>query len=402
MNRIALGVVAAHVFVACAGSPGPADPCGNCRSGEHCRDGVCIPDDCQSPYIWCDGVCTDGTSDPANCGRCGSVCRDGRACIDGVCLCAQGTQACDGTCVNTQADSHNCGVCGHICPSGQWCANGSCGCSANLNTDPTNCGQCGNRCPSGYVCSSGQCKCSLNLNTDNMNCGSCGHRCASDQTCVSGTCKGSLGADCSTTSCAQGYLCVYDYGDQMPRCRLTCSSSSSNCHETCPTGTTCTYVTDGNGNGYRACLGARPNYAPCGCDYGQCAAGNFCVDFSGTSAPNGYCMWMCSGPSDCSSSETCQAITNGPNACLPTRNGGVLHSICVDILGGALSYFGVSSLCSLCYYAVDAIANWCDGYVPALGGYVCEWLGNQLCDYLKVQTNCAAYNADWACTVLGF
>jgi hypothetical protein len=90
--------------------------CGvSCMTGGVCTDGACvcptdIPDECTAG-------CVDFLTDNGNCGGCaetdGDVCdtANGYQCIGGSCECAPGTTLCDGVCTNTSVDPDNCGGC---------------------------------------------------------------------------------------------------------------------------------------------------------------------------------------------------------------------------------------------------------------------------------------------------
>ncbi|HET8724355.1 MAG TPA: hypothetical protein VFM53_09140 [Anaeromyxobacteraceae bacterium] len=51
----------------------------------YCSDGDCV---CGWGYTPCgpDGICTELTQNPSNCGACGVVCADGGICVDAVCV----------------------------------------------------------------------------------------------------------------------------------------------------------------------------------------------------------------------------------------------------------------------------------------------------------------------------
>src|SRR5689334_18860566 len=63
------------------------------------------------PGMACNGTCIDTTSDPLNCGACGTACTAGMACLGGTCSdsCPPGTDFCAGTCLDFSNDRDNCG-----------------------------------------------------------------------------------------------------------------------------------------------------------------------------------------------------------------------------------------------------------------------------------------------------
>ncbi len=161
----------------------------------------------------CSGTCSDLTTDPNNCGSCGTVCTNGSSCTNGQCQgeCSSGLSWCNGKCVNLLSDYTSCGSCGN------WCY-------TPINGYPIcNAGTCQWVCSAGYA----DCDnfvgngCETNLNTIS-NCGSCGNVCPAGQMCVGGVCTGKVnGAPCSVaTECASGF-CVSGVC-----CDLACPSGS--------------------------------------------------------------------------------------------------------------------------------------------------------------------------------
>jgi hypothetical protein len=203
------------------------------------------------------GSCsTDTTSDPSNCGGCGTVCPS-QICVNSQCACdASGTPPCpDGTCASpdTNSDPTHCGAaCGNCYnqtgSDTSTCSAGVCQC---LCADGTACpGSDASSCNSGTVCGSGQQDClgngtCIDLTSDANNCSGCGVVCPSGF-CVSSTCAcdssgtptcnnacpdytsdnnncGSCGNDCTQANGQQGY------GPQA-----ICSGSNCTCTCTCP------------------------------------------------------------------------------------------------------------------------------------------------------------------------
>lgn len=75
----------------------------------------------------CCGRCVDLSSDPQNCGSCGTSC-GACICTSGFCEGPPGLTFCSGTgaCANLRTDPSNCGLCGHACVAGQRCVSGVC------------------------------------------------------------------------------------------------------------------------------------------------------------------------------------------------------------------------------------------------------------------------------------
>lgn len=185
---------------------------------------------CAAPSTPCAGQCTDVSSDPANCGACGTVCSASQVCSQGVCgsSCAAGLTKCGAACVDITGSQANCGSCGHACPSDQTCWQSECicpmgqdacgdgGACIDVQQNPSHCGKCNEVCAEGATCSAGQCACPgleiacdgacVDASSDESNCGECGETCGPGTSCLSGACL-----DPSTLSCSgsqQGYSCT--------------------------------------------------------------------------------------------------------------------------------------------------------------------------------------------------
>ena len=103
---------------ACNGNTGRL--CGSCGAYVCCPTGAAC----------CNGICTDLSSDPNNCGACENVCpASAPFCIQGACAlnpCATGLTFCDPACVDLISDPFNCGACYHQCAPSEVCAGGVC------------------------------------------------------------------------------------------------------------------------------------------------------------------------------------------------------------------------------------------------------------------------------------
>jgi hypothetical protein len=175
--------------------------CGRaCAAGVACQNGMCggggqvtCPPSAQTCTDAAGGkvYCADTQHDPGNCGACGHVCPSNATCTAGTCQGGGGTgtypglAACPGAngapmCTNLTSDPANCGACGTVCTSGQSCYGGQCASApppptcppdattctdaaggktycTNLAYDPGNCGACGMVCPAGNACQNGAC-----------------------------------------------------------------------------------------------------------------------------------------------------------------------------------------------------------------------------------------------------
>ncbi len=116
------------------GTSGDGGTSGGGTSGSGGTSGGGGSGGCASPKTECTKgtatVCTDTSSDDANCGTCNNVCPSGSACKSSNCACNDPTktfcaQGSSGVCVDVKTDPKNCGQCGHECPNAN-CTNGEC------------------------------------------------------------------------------------------------------------------------------------------------------------------------------------------------------------------------------------------------------------------------------------
>ena len=96
-----------------------------------CAQGIC-EFACTLPYIKCGAGCVDTTSDPLNCGLCGTACptlpNAMPSCSASQCrlTCDTGYSLCGNRCVDTDIDKVNCGQCGLKCKGNKNCIAGQC------------------------------------------------------------------------------------------------------------------------------------------------------------------------------------------------------------------------------------------------------------------------------------
>jgi hypothetical protein len=148
-------------------------------------------------------MCTNLTSDPANCGACGTVCPAGQGCYSGQCAsapppptCPPDAQTCTDAggkayCTNVSYDPGNCGACGMVCPAGNSCQNGTCvvamspdgGATGGDGGATMTCAPPMRACPD----ATGNPYC-VDVNNDPNNCGGCHITCMATQSCVQGKC----------------------------------------------------------------------------------------------------------------------------------------------------------------------------------------------------------------------
>ncbi|HEY8076761.1 MAG TPA: hypothetical protein VIF62_21695 [Labilithrix sp.] len=160
-----------------------------CSPSGECVDGCDLDagSTCAAGKSCCGGLCLDTTTDPLNCGACGTACSA-----------VNGTPKCSGS------------NCSWTCAAGfAHCSGGSnSGCETNVKTSLTHCGSCGTNCTTqvqnanGVACNSGSCTfstCQTNFgNCDGITsngcdcaCGQVGQICCPPlSACANGKCSG--------------------------------------------------------------------------------------------------------------------------------------------------------------------------------------------------------------------
>jgi hypothetical protein len=340
--------------------PGQTSECGAdqiCGNDFLCTGKV----NCPAGFLRCNGNCVDITTDPQNCGGCGTICNrtKGEACqppgtpggsAECRAFCFSGQSNCSGTCRDTTTDTYNCGACGVPCPPGSACTpagpngTGQCGlvCQNGLfscgspgtcvdrQRDNRNCGDCGTICPTGQVCAGGLCgvscptpetKCGtpsqcVNTATDRNNCGTCGTVCPAGHVCQGSNCQmlscPAPLSDCGTGTCVNTNNDPQHCGNCSTACAagLSCTvvAGSPTCVLQCPT--TPTLQTACPSANPTVCANLQTDPNNCGACGTPCGAGQSCQ--------GGSCKSTCkTGFTDCGGTLGCVDTLNDSNHCAP-------------------------------------------------------------------------------------
>ncbi len=256
---------------------------------------------CEIGWSKCNGVCVDTTSDPANCGTCGTTCPDGQYCAVGVCVCSPVCNMGEKQC----ATANQYQVCGDpdgdgcyewepavACGAGEVCVDGECYTSCTDECSREDARGCDSGGANGYrICG----------DYDADDCLEWGQLvpCGAGTECVDGQCVDSCVDECFNAgdrTCAEppdnGFVICGDYDadsclewGSLTLCPQgqTCSAGacSSDCTEDCTAGQRMC-----DGNGYRTC--GSYDADPC-MDWSgitDCASWEVCV--------GGYCEIACS------------------------------------------------------------------------------------------------------------
>ncbi|HXC51552.1 MAG TPA: hypothetical protein VN634_11750 [Candidatus Limnocylindrales bacterium] len=205
---------------------GDCDPVTNGQAV--CSAGTCVVGSCNPGYGNCNGLVADGCevtldSNPANCGSCGTICTaaNGTAgCTSSTCTigsCSAGFTDCNNSVVDgceaaTTSDPNNCGGCGTTCAA----PNGTPGCTSGTCTI--------SGCNSGFANCNGipGDGCEVGTSSDTNNCGGCGLTCAA----ANGTAGCSSGS-CTITGCNSGFANCN--GNPADGCETITSNNPSNC-----------------------------------------------------------------------------------------------------------------------------------------------------------------------------
>ncbi len=328
---------------------------------------------CASGQTYCGGACVDTSTNPANCGQCGTSCGAGLLCVNGLCSAqCPGTEVtCGDVCASLETDRMHCGSCGNACAQGQVCSAGVCtvvcgptyvSCEAPQDsgasggpdrwcidplTDERNCGGCGNACPQGNLCVAGTCtpmcppvqtlcggQC-VSVQTDPQNCGGCGTACPAGQGCVGGTCTGGAcgtgttlcGSACVDTTMdiahcgACGHACPADNYCAMGTCTITCIPSLTVCAGSCVNlqadRTNCGACAHACDPGYICHAGS----CALACAVGAMVCSGHCVDPTTDGANCGACGTVCAAGQICTGGACAPACAATQTTCT---------GVCVD------------------------------------------------------------------------
>ena len=199
--------------------------CGNvCHEFEACEKQasgqyqcVCAADHLPCSLSCCASGCVELSTNPANCGTCGTQCEQSQICTKGICQCSTPLSACGGECVDKKTNVKHCGECGNVCPD-------STNTSLHLEYSICQDGYCNVKCVTGYsnddVDLSNGCEKSLF---------ECGNGIADE------------GEECDKND-LRGQTCNTKMGSGfagMPTCKPDCTLDLSSCVSTGPYQSTC-------------------------------------------------------------------------------------------------------------------------------------------------------------------
>ncbi|HEX2736237.1 MAG TPA: Ig-like domain-containing protein [Polyangiaceae bacterium] len=229
-------------------------------------------------------------------------CANGRSCVNGTCLCQQGTKDCNGQCIGTSACCNDAD-----CSSGGTCNQGTCECPQGMhscadacvsNSAPATCGSACEPCkdPTGGSAGCDGTQCTAECGADQKPCaGACIDKTAAcDSVCdaTSHDCNGICAANDSVTAC--GTQCspcsVPTHGSATcdgKSCGIECNDTYKICGDECIQETACCDAGD-CGSGMHC------DEHVCSCADGQKACGMLCIDSSG-----------CCDDQECASGSSC-------------------------------------------------------------------------------------------------